>query len=465
MKFANIQNIHFVGIGGIGMSGIAEILLNQGFRVSGSDLSSSEVTQHLASLGATIHTGHLPEHVQDADVLVYSSAVRLDNPEVAAAIERNIPAIRRAEMLAEVMRLHYGIAVAGTHGKTTTTSMLGVILVHGGYDPTVIVGGKLHAFGGTNARLGKGEFMVVEADEFDRSFLQLSPTIAILTTLEEEHLDIYANLADLQRAFTEFANKIPFYGFVTLCLDEPALQEIRPNIQRKVITYGLASQCDVQAIDIGHMENRSAFTVLRDGQELGRMELGVPGKHNVRNALGAVVVALELGMPFPVIAEALGTFTGAFRRFEIKAEIDGILVVDDYAHHPTEVRETLQGIQSGWKRRIVTVFQPHTYTRTRDFVKDFGSSFMNTDVLIVTDVYPAREKPIQGITGEIIAQAARLFGHKDVQYVPDTKDIPAVLNTVVKRGDIVITMGAGDIYQYGMQFISQLKERAGSGLD
>jgi UDP-N-acetylmuramate--alanine ligase len=465
MKFANIRHVHFVGIGGIGMSGIAEILLNQGFTVSGSDLSSSEVTQHLASLGATIYHGHAPDHVRDADVLVYSSAVSLDNPEVAAAVDRNIPAIRRAEMLAEVMRLHYGIAVAGTHGKTTTTSMLGVALIHGGYDPTVIVGGKLHAFGGTNARLGKGEFMVVEADEFDRSFLQLSPTIAIITTLEEEHLDIYADLADLKRAFTEFANKIPFYGFITLCLDEPALQQIRPDILRKVITYGLSSQCDVQAADIAHEANRSSFTVLRGGAPLGRMELGVPGLHNVRNALGATVVALELGLPFETVAAALATFTGAFRRFEVKADVHGILVVDDYAHHPTEVRETLHGIRAGWKRRIVVVFQPHTYTRTRDFVKDFGGSFMNADVLLVTDVYPARELPIQGITGDIIVQAARRFGHKDTQYVPDKKDVPAALARIVQPGDIVITMGAGDIYQYGMQFITMLQERAGSAVD
>ena len=465
MKFANIRHVHFVGIGGIGMSGIAEILLNQGFKISGSDLSVSDVTQHLASLGATIHQGHAPENVRDADVLVYSSAVSIDNPEVAAAVARNIPAIRRAEMLAEVMRLHYGIAVAGTHGKTTTTSMLGIILMHGGYDPTVIVGGKLHAFGGTNARLGKGEFMVVEADEFDRSFLQLSPTIAILTTLEEEHLDIYAGLDDLKQAFTAFANKIPFYGFVTMCLDEPALQQIRPDIKRKVITYGLSSQCDLQAIDIEHTANRTAFTVLRGGVELGRMELGVPGLHNVRNALGATVVALELGIRIDAIHDALSAFSGAFRRFEVKADIGGVLVIDDYAHHPTEVRETLLGIRGGWKRRIVTVFQPHTYTRTRDFVKDFGGSFMNADVLIVTDIYPAREHPIQGITGDIIVQAARLFGHRDARYVPDKKDIPAALAEVVRPGDIVITMGAGDIYRYGMEFIKLLEERGTDAVD
>ncbi|MBL0173735.1 MAG: UDP-N-acetylmuramate--L-alanine ligase [Ignavibacteria bacterium] len=453
MKFANIHHVHFVGIGGIGMSGIAEILLNQGFAVSGSDLTLSEVTQRLASLGATIHQGHAPANVHGADVLVYSSAVSLDNPELLEAAERKIPAIRRAEMLAEVMRLHHGIAVAGTHGKTTTTSMLGLILINGGQDPTVIVGGKLHAFGGTNARLGKGEFMVVEADEFDRSFLQLSPTIAILTTLEEEHLDIYTNLDDLKEAFIEFASKVPFYGFIALCLDEPALQEILPSIPRKVITYGLSSQSDVQAVDLEHKMNRTAFTVLRGGVELGRIALGVPGEHNVRNALGAIVVSLELGIPFGQIKDALDAFTGAFRRFEVKADLGDVLVVDDYAHHPTEVKETLRGIKAGWRRRVVCVFQPHTYSRTRDFTRDFGRAFMNADVLLVTDVYPARELPIQGITGELIADAAKAYGHKDVRYVEDKTAVPAVLMDVVRPGDLVITMGAGDIYRYGAMFI------------
>ncbi|MBI5645769.1 MAG: UDP-N-acetylmuramate--L-alanine ligase [Ignavibacteriae bacterium] len=456
MKFANIHRIHFVGIGGIGMSGIAEILINQGFAVSGSDLHLSEVTQRLSDLGAVIYEGHAGEHVRGADVLVYSSAVTPENPEILEAAERKIPAIRRAEMLAEVMRLHYGIAVAGTHGKTTTTSMLGLVLMQGGLDPTIIVGGKLHAFGGTNARLGKGDFMVVEADEFDRSFLQLNPAISILTTLEEEHLDIYANLDDLKQAFTEFANKVPFYGFVTLCLDEPALQEILPRIQRKVITYGLSSQSDVQAVDVEQKQNMASFTVLHRGEELGRICLGVPGEHNVRNALGAAVVSLELGIPFARIKEALDSFTGVFRRFEVKADTAGVMVVDDYAHHPTEVKETLRGIKAGWRRRVVCVFQPHTYTRTRDFHRDFGRAFMNADVLIVTDVYPAREYPIQGITGELIADAAKSFGHKDVRYVADKTRLPEVLRELVREGDIVITMGAGDIYKYGDEFIRTL---------
>ncbi|PLX26011.1 MAG: UDP-N-acetylmuramate--L-alanine ligase [Ignavibacteria bacterium] len=458
MKFANIHHIYFVGIGGIGMSGIAEILLNQGFRVSGSDLSMTEVTEHLRDLGATIHEGHDPENLTDVDVLVYSSAVVMDNPEVIAAIDRKIPVIRRAEMLAEVMRLHHGIAIAGTHGKTTTTSMLGLVLIEGKKDPTVIVGGKLHAFGGTNARLGSGEFMVVEADEYDRSFLKLNPSIAVLTSLEAEHLDIYSNLDDLKTAFVEFANKIPFYGFVTLCLDESALQEILPQIKRKVVTYGFSSQADIQAVDLKQIENRSRFTVMAWGKELGQIDLGVPGEHNVQNALAAVTVSLQLGIAFDSIKEALDSFAGAFRRFEVKAIVGDIMVVDDYAHHPTEVQVTLRGIKAGWRRRVICVFQPHTYTRTRDFYKDFGRSFMNADMLIVTDVYPARESAIQGISGELISDAARSFGHKNVRYVPDKQDIPTLLREVVLPGDIVITMGAGDIYQYGARYIELLEK-------
>ncbi len=459
MKFANINHIYFVGIGGIGMSGIAEILLNQGFRVSGSDLAITEITRHLVEVGATVYEGHNPENLHDVDVLVYSSAVSQDNTEVMAAIERKIPVIRRAEMLAEVMRLHHGIAVAGTHGKTTTTSMLGMVLIEGNKDPTVIVGGKLHAFGGTNARLGSGEFMVVEADEYDRSFLKLNPSIAILTTLEEEHLDIYGSIEDLKTAFIEFANKVPFYGFVILCLDEPTLQEILPEIQRKVITYGFSSQADVQAVDLVQKEQNSSFTVVVHGSELGVISLGVPGEHNVQNALAAIAVSLELGISFENIKTALDAFAGAFRRFEVKADVGGVLVVDDYAHHPTEVKVTLKGIKAGWRRRVICVFQPHTYTRTRDFYKDFGRSFMNADLLIVTDVYAAREHAIQGITGEIIAEAAKNFGHKNVQYVQDKTLLPELLLSLVQEGDLVITMGAGDIYLYGARFIELMKEK------
>lgn len=456
--FSSIKKIHFVGIGGIGMSGIAEILLDQGFKVSGSDKSLSEVTDRLEKLGATIFEGHKPEHVaSDVDALVYSSAVSLDNPEIIEAQRRNIPIIRRAEMLAEVMRLKYGIGIAGTHGKTTTTSMISLVLIEGGLDPTVIVGGKLSGLGGTNARLGHGEFIVVEADEFDRSFLSLTPTIAVLTTLETDHLDCYRDLEDIKGAFIQFASRVPFYGFVVLCLDEPALLDIMPQLsKKKIVTYGLNPQADVQALDIHHKENRSTFIVARAERELGSVTLLVPGKHNVRNALAAIAVGLELGVPFEKIKAGIEKFTGVYRRWEKKGEVDGITVYDDYAHHPTECKATLAGVKAGWRRRVVCVFQPHLYTRTRDFYEEFAKSFLLSDVLIVTDVYPAREEPIQGVTGELIVHAAKQFGHKEVHYVPDKKQIPSFLKSVAKRGDIIITMGAGDIWKYGEEFIRQM---------
>jgi UDP-N-acetylmuramate--alanine ligase len=454
--FKKIKKVHFVGIGGIGMSGIAEILLSQGFEISGSDRASSEITQRLEGLGIKIYEGHSPENVHDVDVLVYSSAVTLDNPEVKAAIEKKIPIIKRSEMLAECMRMQYGIGIAGTHGKTTTTSMVGLTLTAGGIDPTIIVGGKLSGLGGTNARLGQGEFIVVEADEFDRTFLKLTPTIAALTTLESEHLDTYKDLNDIKSAFIEFSNKVPFYGFVVLCLDEPALQDIMPQINKKIITYGLTTQADIRAVDISHTEFYSSYTVKYLGEELGRINLKIPGLHNIKNSLVAVCIAKELGVEFSVIKKALESFTGVYRRFEIKYNRE-ILVVDDYAHHPTETSATLAGIRAGWNRRLIAVFQPHLYTRTRDFYQEFGRSFLNSDIFICTDVYPARETPIEGISGEIIADAARKFGHKNVIYVPDKNDIPAKLLELKKDNDIVVTMGAGDIWKYGEKFVEMIK--------
>lgn len=454
--FQNIKKVHFVGIGGIGMSGIAEILLNQGFEISGSDKSLSEITQRLSELGIKIYEGHSPENLKDADVLVYSSAVTLDNPEVEAAVERKIPIIKRSEMLAECMRMKYGIGIAGTHGKTTTTSMVGLTLTAGGIDPTIIVGGKLSGLGGTNARLGNGEFIVVEADEFDRTFLKLTPTIAALTTLEKEHLDTYKDLDDIKTAFIEFANKVPFYGFVVLCLDEPALQDIIPQIEKKVITYGLTTQADVRAINVSHKEFSSKFSVKYRENKLGEINLNVPGIHNVKNSLVAVSIATELGIDFGTIKKALESFTGVYRRFEIKYN-EEILVVDDYAHHPTETTATLAGIRAGWDRRLVAVFQPHLYTRTRDFYQEFGRSFLNSDVFLCTDVYPAREEPIEGISGELIADTARKFGHNNVVYVKDKNEIPSVLNQIKKKGDIIITMGAGDIWKFGEKFVELIK--------
>ncbi len=455
--FKNIKKVHFVGIGGIGMSGIAEILLSQGFIISGSDKSKSEVTDRLESLGIKVYEGHSAENLRDIDVLVYSSAVHTDNPEVQAAIERKIPVIKRSEMLAETMRMKYGIGISGTHGKTTTTSMVGLTLTEGGIDPTIIVGGKLSGLGGTNARLGKGEFIVVEADEFDRTFLKLTPTIAAITTLESEHLDTYKDLDDIKAAFIEFANKVPFYGFVILCLDEPALQDIMPHINKKIITYGLNVQADVRATDIVHNSFTSTYTVKYFGKELGQITLKIPGKHNINNSLVAVVIGKELGVDFKTIKSALEAFSGVYRRFEIKYNKE-ILVIDDYAHHPTESAATLKGIRDGWDRRLIVVFQPHLYSRTKDFYQEFGRAFLNSDIFICTDVYPARELPIDGVTGNLIASAAKKFGHKNVHYVADKKNVPDVLNEIKKDGDIIITMGAGDIWKYGEQFVEMLNK-------
>ncbi len=452
-----IKKIHFVGIGGIGMSGIAEIMLNQGFQISGSDLSNTEITESLKTKGVAIYEGHSADNVKDADVLVYSSAVKIDNPEVQTAIERKIPVIKRSEMLAECMRMRYGIGIAGTHGKTTTTSMVGLVLTEGGIDPTIIVGGKLSGLGGTNARLGNSDYIVVEADEFDRTFLSLTPSIAAITTLEKEHLDTYKDLDDIKSAFIQFANKVPFFGFVVLCLDEPALQDIIPLINKKVFTYGLTSQADVRAIDISHDKYSSTYTVIYKGEELGKITLNIPGVHNVKNSLVAVTIAKELGISFDVIKKSLESFSGVYRRFETKYNND-ILVVDDYAHHPTETNATLSGIRSGWKRRLVVVFQPHLYSRTRDFYEEFGRSFLNSDVFICTDIYPARETPIEGITGELVANAAKKFGHKNVIYEADKNNVPELLNSIVKKDDIVVTMGAGDIWKFGEKFIDVYKK-------
>lgn len=459
--FRSIKKLHFVGIGGIGMSGIAEILLDQGFTVTGSDRAASENTERLESLGSKVYIGHNAANIEpDVDALVYSSAVQQENPEIIEAQRRKIPIIRRAEMLAEVMRLKYGIGIAGTHGKTTTTSMVSLVLMEGGVDPTVIVGGRLRGLAGSNARLGHGEFIVVEADEYDRSFLSITPTIAVLTTLETDHLDCYRDLEDIKTAFIQFANKVPFYGFVVMCLDEPALQDIMPRIKKKIITYGLNGQADLQAVDIVHRQNISTFVVVADGADLGEIKLQIPGRHNVLNALAAITVGLRLGVPFDKVKAGIEKFTGVFRRWEIKAEKGGITVIDDYAHHPTEIKATLAGAKAGWRRRVVCVFQPHLYSRTRDFYDEFGRSFFNADVLVVTDVYPAREEPIQGVSGELIANAAKEFGHKQVHYVPDKRQIPGFLAEHVQAGDMIITMGAGDIWKFGEEYIRILQATA-----
>lgn len=448
------KKIHFVGIGGIGMSGIAEVLINLGFTVTGSDMKLSSLTNNLKKLGARISEGHNSNNVEDADVVVYSSAVKKDNVEVKYAASCKIPVIRRAEMLGELMRMKQGIAVAGTHGKTTTTSMVGIVLQKGGLDPTLIVGGKVRSLK-TNARLGSSDYMVVEADEFDRSFLKLVPNLAIITNIESDHLDCYKNLDEIKKTFLEFANNVPFYGSIIFCLDEKALQEIVPFFERRIMTYGLNPQAEVRAVDIASNKFNISFKVIWKDKNLGRINLSLPGEHNVKNSLAAVATGLEFRIPFKKIKEALEDFTGVHRRFEIKQDRDEILVVDDYAHHPTEIKATLSGARKGFKNRIIAVFQPHLYSRTRDFCQDFAQSFFDADILIVTDIYPAREKPIKGISGEIVAEEARKLGHKQVLYIEDKMDVVKKLHTMVKKEDLIITIGAGDIWRVGELFIQE----------
>ncbi|MCS7177425.1 MAG: UDP-N-acetylmuramate--L-alanine ligase [Candidatus Kapabacteria bacterium] len=448
MFFTAVHRIHFVGIGGIGMSGLAEILLQQGFSVSGSDLVPSENTEHLERKGALIYYSHDAAHIEGAEVVVYSSAVNpRENPETRAALERGIPLLRRAEMLAEVARLKYCLAVAGTHGKTTTTSLCGLLLLRAGMDPTVIVGGRLRGLGGSNARLGRGEWIVVEADEYDRSFLCLLPTIAVVTSVEEEHMDIYADRHDILDAFARFANNVPFYGLVVACVDDDGVKELLPRLSRKVRAYGLSPQSEVRGRRVRLSERSAQFELFINGEFIGEITLRIPGLHNVRNALGAIAVGWELGIPFEVIREALEEFTGVYRRFEIVAERDGILFVDDYAHHPTEVRATLQAARQGWDRRLVCIFQPHTYTRTRDFAADFGKAFEEADILIVTDVYAAREQPIPEVSGELIVQAARRSGHRAVHYAPTLEEAAELAAQLLQPGDMLLTLGAGNIYK------------------
>ncbi len=455
-RFRKIKRLHLVGIGGIGMSGIAEILLNMGYQVTGSDLRATPITERLSKLGAKIIYEHRGQNLAGADVVVISSAIEDSNPEVKAARSQGIPLIRRAEMLGELMRMKFGVAVAGTHGKTTTTSMIGEVLTGGGFDPTIVVGGRVIALG-TNALLGKGDYFVAEADEFDRSFLRLIPTIAVITTLEAEHMDCYTSLGDLKSAFVEFANKVPFYGSVILCLDEPSLQDIIPQVERELITYGLNPKADIRGERLRFRRSESRFFVRKGRELLGEVKLQVPGGHNVKNALAAVALGLDLEIPFSQIASSLEGFKGVHRRFEIKGERKGVMVVDDYAHHPTEIEATLKAAKEGWRRRIVAVFQPHLFTRTRDFSRHFGEALSSSDVLVVTEIYPAREKPIEGVSGELVAQAAKDFGHSSVHWVPSKEDLPSFLSKLVKKGDMVITMGAGDVWRVGEELLELLR--------
>ncbi len=455
--FHKIKLLHFVGIGGSGMCGIAEVLLNLGFKITGSDLRETDITRRLGDLGAKISIGHSAENIGDTDVVVISSAVTNDNIEVKTAEERGIPIIRRSEMLAELMRMKFGVAIAGTHGKSTTSSIVGEILSHGDLDPTVIVGGIVRSLG-TGAVVGKSEYLVVEADEFDRSFLKLIPTIAVVTTLEAEHMECYKDMDDLRSAFVEFMNKVPFFGAVILCLDETSLQELLPRIERRVITYGLSTQSDLRATRIRFDKNKTRFEVNSRSFTYGEVEVELVGMHNVRNVLAAIAVGLELGIEFDTIREGLSRFHGVRRRFDTIGEAGSILIIDDFGHHPTEIQVTLQGARLGYDRPIIAVFQPHLFTRTRNFASEFGQAFLHSDKLIVTDIYPSRESPIPGVTGELVVKAARDYGHRDAHWVPNMEDVPKRLMEMVKPGDMVITFGAGDIHKVGKEYLKLLKE-------
>jgi UDP-N-acetylmuramate--alanine ligase len=460
--FRGIKRIHLVGIGGIGMSGIAEILLHlgEGIQVTGSDLRRSPITDRLRQLGASIVEGHCAINVEGADVIVTSSAVRTTNPEVIAARHLQIPAIPRAEMLAELMRLvRYGIAIGGSHGKTTTTSMVATIMAQADLDPTVVVGGKLASLG-SNAHYGKGEYMVVEADESDGSLVILQPTIAVLTNVDAEHLDHYTGgIDEIVRVFTQFVNRVPFYGSVVLCLDDPKIQSMIPSVKRRSITYGFLSQADVTARDIAvDPAFGSEFTVMFKGAELGRMRLRVPGRHNVLNALAALAVGLDLHIPFPTIAGALAEFRGADRRFQCKGEKDGVLVVDDYGHHPTEIQATLSAAATSG-RRLVVLFQPHRYTRTQNHMIEFARSFYAADHVLIADIYAASEDPIPGVTGERLADEIQRHGHKHVEHVGVLEQAIGRLMEVARPGDLVLTLGAGNVYQAGEELLRRLEGR------
>jgi UDP-N-acetylmuramate--alanine ligase len=454
--FKRYQQIHFVGIGGVGMSGIAEILLNLGYRVTGSDQRRNEAVERLEQLGAKVYVGHDAAHLEGAHVVVYSSAVARENVEVQVARQRAIPTIPRAEMLAELMRLKYGIAVAGTHGKTTTTSLVGVVLAEGRYDPTIVVGGRVTNLG-SNARLGQGEYLVAEADESDGSFLKLAPTIAVVTTIDAEHLDYYGSLEAIREAFVAFINKVPFYGSAVLCLDQPNIQMLMPRLEKRIITYGLESGADLVARRLSLSGMTSRFEVFQRGSRLGECTLQIPGRHNVLNALAALAVGLDLEIPFVTIQKALAGFTGVQRRFQIRGSARGVTVVDDYGHHPAEIRATLAAAKAGFECRVVTVFQPHRYTRTQHLRQEFLTAFNQTDVLIVMDIYPAGEAPIPGVTGEDLAEGIRAHGHRNVTYLgSDRTRVLTHLTEITRPGDLVLTLGAGDVSQLGPELLKRI---------
>jgi len=463
--FAKIQRIHFVGIGGVGMSGIAEVLLNLGYKVSGSDLKSSPVTQRLISLGATIFEGHRAENVTGVEVVVTSSAIAADNPEVAEAHKLHVPVIRRAEMLAELMRLKYGIAIAGMHGKTTTTSMVAAVLAAGGLDPTVVVGGRVDAMG-SNARLGKSQYLVAEADESDRSFLKLSPILSVVTNIDREHMDCYRNMRDVKKTFIEFMDRVPFYGTIVACNDDPLLRRVLPEVQRRTVTYGTKRGSDflikldtplpASANEAGPL---SRFRVMFHKQDLGEFTLHVPGVHNILNATAAIAVGIGLDVGVNAISSALEQFRGVDRRFQLRGRAGGVSVIDDYGHHPTEIKATLAAARQCGFGKIHVIFQPHRYTRTRDLMEDFSTAFADADSLFVLDIYAASEQPIDGITAEVLAQSIREKSGKNVKYVSSFADAVAAATEAAHEGDMILTLGAGSVSQLGPLLTERLKER------
>ena len=448
-------HIHFVGIGGIGMSGIAELLLNLGYRVSGSDLRLTDITGRLVELGGTIFEGHRPEHIQGADVVVISSAVGDSNPEVVAAKEAIVPVIPRAEMLAELMRLKYSIAVAGAHGKTTTTGMIASILDHGGLDPTVVIGGKLGSLG-TNARLGQGEFIVAEADESDGSFLKLSPTIGVVTNIDAEHLDFYGDLKKIKQVFIDFINKVPFYGMAVLCLDNEGIQDLIPKIEKRFTTYGMTSQADYQAKDVSFEALKSRYSIAYRGEALGTVDLNLPGIYNVYNSMASIAVGMELDIPFDIILRALKNIEGVQRRLQVKGTAHGVTVVDDYGHHPTEIRLTLQAVRQCWPdHRIVVAFQPHRYSRTATLFDDFSRAFYQADTLVVLPIYSAGEVPIENVDGQSLCEGIHQHGHKDVVFHDGQDAAVSYLKKTLRKGDLLLTLGAGDVWQVGEKFLDE----------
>ena len=458
MFLGKIQRIHFIGIGGSGMSGIAEVLINQDYEVSGSDPSSNRVTDHLKTLGADIRHNHSAENVSGKHVVVVSSAISDDNVEVQAAREQSIPVIPRAEMLAELMRMKYGIAIAGTHGKTTTTSLVATVLAAGNLDPTVVIGGRIKNMGG-HAKLGQSQYLIAEADESDGSFLKLSPTLAVVTTLDEEHMDFYLTMENMKSTFLQFLNRIPFYGAAILCMDDANLQSLLPRIEKRTITYGLKSQADYTARNISVEGLKTYFTVYHHGKKLGKILSGALGRHNVCNTLAAVAVGMELNMDFPTIAESLKTFTGVQRRFEILKQSESLIIVDDYGHHPVEIQATLSTAKEVWPdRRLVIVFQPHRYSRTKHLMESFFSSFNDADQLLLLDIYSAGEEAEEGIHSQRIAEGVKEFGHKNVEYIGSTQSVIPHLQKILKPGDIVMTLGAGNIGELSHKLASRFND-------